>query len=258
MSNPGVVKLSSLILSNREIFQLEDNIGEAIHIHYGANMRLDTTYHEFMLLADHAEDILNKLFRRNGFNSSFFDGTFLSDIGDKLMDIEDIQLEQMKLEDLIIMTKNSVGLPVMKKLKNSRICKALNGDTQELEAYIQENQRGENNIERVISMMNLLKTHEYPYKDKYIILFNNSNVIKDGQHRAACLLSLYGNISVPVLRVHFKNGQYNSPKYPWLTYIFHWNIKRIKKTLKKIIEGYKYEVKDIIERIQYRIKYFIG
>ena len=35
MSNPGVLYLATKKLKNGESYRVEDNIGEAIHLHYG-------------------------------------------------------------------------------------------------------------------------------------------------------------------------------------------------------------------------------
>ena len=48
MSNPGVIQLASIALSDRRQFRVEDNIGEAIHLHYGDEFRVDETYQNFL------------------------------------------------------------------------------------------------------------------------------------------------------------------------------------------------------------------
>jgi hypothetical protein len=45
MSNPGVLMLSETLINGKS-FRIEDNIGEAIHIHFG-DIRLDMTIREF-------------------------------------------------------------------------------------------------------------------------------------------------------------------------------------------------------------------
>lgn len=51
MSNPGVLSLASLAPVGADYrFEIEDNIGEAIHIHY-KDIRLDLTVDEFYKIA---------------------------------------------------------------------------------------------------------------------------------------------------------------------------------------------------------------
>ena len=62
MSNPGVINLFSIFKKSGIInrFQVEDNIGESIHIHIN-NIRLDLTINEFYKLVDSLKLNLSEL-----------------------------------------------------------------------------------------------------------------------------------------------------------------------------------------------------
>jgi|TARA_Y100000310_G_scaffold279708_1_gene298985 hypothetical protein len=61
--NAGVVVLSTTFLQNTTMngrLDIEDNIGEGIHIHY-KNFRLDLTIKDFLKLAEACDESLRKL-----------------------------------------------------------------------------------------------------------------------------------------------------------------------------------------------------
>ena len=252
MSNPGVIQLASIALSDRRQFRVEDNIGEAIHLHYGDEFRVDETYQNFMELSGFAGSILNEMLGQTGFDIKYFDKSFIADIADKLTNIEKVEFDTVELGKLKIQTLNMFKLPVIRYLKYPRVYKALKGNKEELIAYKQENHRGQSNVDRVDSMYKLLQQENYPFDNKYIILFNDSNIIKDGQHRAACLLELKGDISIPVIRIQFKNKQYGASEHPWIAYLFIWKKERIKKFLKKIIYKIRQKIKVVLIKIKYK------
>ena len=62
--NAGVVVLSTTFLQNTTMngrLDIEDNIGEGIHIHY-KNMRLDFTIKDFLHLAEACDKALHELY----------------------------------------------------------------------------------------------------------------------------------------------------------------------------------------------------
>lgn len=65
MANPGVTILSNTNIPNgpklcASRLQIEDNIGEGIHIHY-RNFRLDFSIRDFYVFADACEKALKEL-----------------------------------------------------------------------------------------------------------------------------------------------------------------------------------------------------
>ncbi len=65
--NAGVVVLSSTLLQNtreNQRLDIEDNIGEGIHIHY-KNLRFDLTIKDFIELAKAIDIAVNELYGSN-------------------------------------------------------------------------------------------------------------------------------------------------------------------------------------------------
>ena len=243
MSNPGVRALASLKpVGVPWRFEIEDNVGEAIHVHY-RDIRLDLTIKEFYALAEKAEKCINSLVSNRadrdveGFSASDFDPVNLVGLAGILPDIERITYDEVYLEDLLVDTTDPV-LPepsekyrggyssnmeistkadqngeFIRPLPESRIVKALNGRTHENDVRSQVNYYDGatgsvlSNEERLEYNLQKIKEEGYPGKsgNSLITLFNDSNRIYDGQHRAGCLYYLNGNIKVKVRRLWFKN-----------------------------------------------------
>lgn len=249
MSNPGVITLSKKILSNGKDFRIEDNIGEAIHLHYG-DVRVDLSVSEFKDIVNATQEALNKLVEANGFQVEDYDPYFLDMISDKLLDLEEVKDDVISLSDIKIVRRGFAGLPVVRKLKESHMYRALQGDTKEHEAYRQENRWKESNEERLNRILSSISENGYPFQNNYMIFFNNQNVIRDGQHRAACLYYLKGDIEVPIKRLCFKNGKYNASEHPWTDILFHWNRKRVKRLIKAVLRRVKQLVRRVIDKLK--------
>jgi len=234
MSNPGVLYLVQKGITNGNYIRIEDNIGEAIHIHYNNEWRIDLSVKEFLALQNVIGDCLDSLFESTRFKIKYFDPVFLDSISNYLIDLEEVTFEEIKLSEIKVLTRNYFGLPVVRSLQESRIVKALNGFTNELKQYKQENYKDQDNEERLKDIMDTIAKFGYPFDEKYIVLFNEQNNVRDGQHRAGCLYYLYGSEhTIPIIRMHFKDKRYNVSMYPWIATIFAWNRRRILKLLKK-------------------------
>lgn len=189
-------------------FEIEDNVGEAIHIHY-KDIRLDMTIQEFHELADALRDIFTDLVANDKFHIEDFDAGNLVWLAQPLIDLEDIVEEEVFLEDILVDTYDEDGNVVYKPLPSSRVLKALHGDTAENDARRQINYFMANGCERATNQERIYYNMEHIKKDGYprngeLILLRSDNTIIDGQHRASCLYYLYGNIKVPVRKLYFK------------------------------------------------------
>ena len=237
MSNPAVIILSECTTIRNESFRVEDNIGEAIHIHY-QNLRFDLTVNELLKLSAFLRKAINDIVSNNAFKVENFDPVFLKHVATHLTEIEKIEIENIDLKKLEVNTKNLIRLPIISKLPNSIVYKAIKGDSKEYLNYSQENDIFTTNEERLLGVKNYLDNHEYPYNNEYIVLFNNQNIVRDGQHRASVLLSK--NVDkVDVVRIHFKNNKLNLSTKPYLNYVFVWNKERIVNNLRKYYRLYK-------------------
>lgn len=239
MSNPGVIYLANKKIGNSP-FKVEDNIGESIHIHYD-ELRIDLTVAEFLTISSDMIESLNNLIDVKGFNARNYDPLFIEMCSGFLMDLVEVEQTTIKLEELKVQTVGMFGLPVMRSISRSRVTKALNGNAKEQMNHKQENYRGLTNLDRMDLAYRSVKENGYPYKDQFIVLFNDQNFIRDGQHRAAALYHLGGNKEIPIVRWHFKDRKYNSTNYPWVYYLLKWNKKRliqIARIQKKLFNNY--------------------
>jgi len=244
LSNPGVIVLANKKINDSINIQIEDNIGESIHIHYN-NFRLDLSVKEFLKLSKNMVESLNNLIEIEGFDVNNFDPTFLDMISKLLLDLTKVEYTTINLDQLKVQTLGCFNIPVIRDISQSRIIKALKGKSNEQFKYQQENLRGQTNIERMNQIFTSISEHGYPYDDKHIVLFNNQNFIRDGQHRAAALFYLKGAIEIPVIRLHFKDNKYCGSNFGWIYYFLIWDRKRVLNMARK--------VKKIIKKVKTRI-----
>lgn len=209
MSNPAVIRLASLqeIADFPYRFEIEDNIGEAIHIHF-RDMRIDLTVEEFQQLANKMREIFVDLVENEKFHIEEYDAGNLVQLVRLLIDLKDIIRDEVYLEDILVDTYTEAGEPIYLPLPNSRVVKALAGMSDENDSRRQINYYKpgscelQTNQERIAYNLQQIKTYGYPNSDE-LILLRADNTIIDGQHRAACLFYLYGNIRVPVRKLLF-------------------------------------------------------
>jgi hypothetical protein len=237
MSNPAVVELKNGAMSIGG-YRLEDNIGESIHLHIG-DWRFDMTVAELEELSKKSEGILDSFLNIEGFSCRDVDPLFLSQISAFLPDLVEVRKEKIKLSQLQVY--KWVGfLLFLKNINASKVYKAYRGDTKADDKYVQINKTGESNKDRRDKMLESIKTNGYPYENKYIILFNDQNIIRDGQHRAAALYYLYGDKEVEVLRFIFADNKHS---VSWKSVFKRIKIREVKaamkKTAKKGIRTYK-------------------
>lgn len=171
MSNPGVLELLKMDLDNNS-FRIEDNIGEAIHIHYGA-MRIDLSVTEFYQLAEYMSEAIKDLFISKKINLSLdtINSNFLLDISKCLVDLKSAAKEKVCLDDLYVILKET----------NYELTKLT-----------------EFNIKQDIIEM----------EDSNIILFNDQNIIRNGITKALFALQK-GENSIDVIRLNFYHNLHN-------------------------------------------------
>ena len=212
MINPGVIQLASLKHSSYR-FDIEDNIGESIHIHYN-NIRLDYSIRDFFELADEIEKLMDVLLLDKNISSYDFDSAFFVDLAGLIPDLEKITYDTVNLDELFVDTYNEDGNVVVRPLNESRVLKALNGNSEENDSKEQNNyfsaksHRLISNRERLSFNLERIKQNDGFQPNDFVTLFNHRNTIRDGQHSAACLYYLKGNVSVPVRRLWFKGDAY--------------------------------------------------
>ena len=101
MSNPGVIVLDEADCKGTKFnrFQIEDNIGEAIHIHID-NIRFDLTIDEFIEFSASIKDILSDEYLLGKDGLSELDPSFLKAAASFLPHVTGVIDERAKISDL--------------------------------------------------------------------------------------------------------------------------------------------------------------
>lgn len=206
MSNPGVIELANQPKRGLfKRFQIEDNIGESIHIHID-NFRHDFTISEFNNFADLVKESLKSLDILKGYDINTFDSYFLYQISGILPKLDSIKDERIKISDLkcIVYNKQFISL---KPVNRTPAFKYLINKKEEFKNYSQFNYHNIENEKRLKSLYQSIKDRGYPYDNQYIVLIGDQNFVRDGQHRLSCLAQIYGvDKEIEVLRLQFKNN----------------------------------------------------
>ena len=231
MSNPAVILLSKRINSKSK-FVVEDNIGESIHLHYD-DLRLDLTTNDFLKLELPLTNSLESLINIDNFKLKYFDPSFIKSISDLLPDLKKVEFEEININKLVVQRKGVFGFPCLSSVYKSRVLKALMGKPEENNSHKQVNNLNKSNQNRVDDVLRIIKKKGYPFDNKYIVLFNNQNIIRDGQHRASSLIYTGFTGNLKIIRLYFSNNKYNISKYPWIEHIKHGIIFFVKKIILK-------------------------
>lgn len=209
MSNPAVITLvdASNYKSKFRRFVVEDNIGEAIHLHID-NMRIDFTVQEYLDFTSMIKCALNELEILPGFGLESFDEHFLKECAPYLSKLQKISIEGVKLSRLSCIVHSKYGskrnslklVPIHK----TPAFKYLEGKTAAFKSYEQFNYFNVSNESRLLKTFESIKRNGYPFNDQHIVLFNGQDIVRDGQHRAAILAHLYGlDFKAKVVCFHF-------------------------------------------------------
>jgi hypothetical protein len=221
MSNPGVIILASAnkIGRNVERFDIEDNIGESIHIHIN-NIRLDLSVSEFLHLAEQLERCSFKLDIFKKFKLDKIDPFFLYEIRSLLRDLDSISTKRVDLNKVKCLVRKKIPkigyLALPQKIMQTPVYKYLSGNKKEFLQYNQQNLPWMDNVKRLMKLKNSMAVDEYPSQGQYIILFNGQNYIRDGQHRAAILMHNDNGVSkieAKVLVMKFKGTRWKASPY---------------------------------------------
>ncbi len=115
--------------------------------------------------------------------------------------IKKIKYDMFNIKDFRLLRSKSH--PVT--LEESESYKALNkGKECEVYTPFNSNHIVDSDYERLLESLNSVTTNKYPYLNQYIIVYNDEPYIRDGQHRASVLKYLYGNISIPIMRIYIE------------------------------------------------------
>lgn len=249
MSNPAVIILDEVNTKKSRFkrFVVEDNIGESIHLHVD-NMRVDFTIKEFLEFSKMIRSSLEELDLLSPYSISNFDEHFLNEIALFLPNLKSIKIQEIELSKLkcIVHKKYKSDLILSKLTSISSIpsYKYLQGDEHEFKNYNQYNYFNIQNESRLLNTQASIQKNGYPFEEKYIVLFNGQDIIRDGQHRAAILAHLYGlSYKVKVMRFYFEGDQH----------LMHVSKTNLKVSLKWFAKKVYSKLKKIAKKIRKRI-----
>jgi len=242
MSNPGVIVLANLSSKNTNFnrFQIEDNIGESIHLHVD-NIRLDLSVSEFLDLSCMVRESLGELDLLAGHNISSFDAHFLNECSSFLPKLLRISIEDVSLLDLKFIVRDKIYEDLLMyrivPVNRSHAFRYLAENVQHFVTYNQFNYFGINNRDRLLNLLKSIEANKYPHKGKYIILFNGQDIVRDGQHRAAILAHLYGlDTRIKVMRFYFSGNRHIFRKNNNnLKVLMRWVLKKLPSRLRNSV-----------------------
>ena len=214
MSNPGVIILDQYSSANINRFAVEDNIGESIHIHLN-NFRIDLTIDEFLALSEQISLSLLSLDFFADMHEFNLDPHFMKLIAQYVPNYVGYSVSSAKISDLNFLCRNKYGILKKTTIEHTPGYKHLISQRSDFNAYSQFNYLKLSNVDRIKQLYNSIKTNGYNSTYKLVDFSVQPNLIRDGQHRAAILASLFGlNFEVPILTIDFgkeaKLSQFNN------------------------------------------------
>lgn len=138
------------------------------------------------------------------------DSVFLSRIlGVDIPYLKSFEIESMKIENLSFYNPDT-GNPV--SINEERYyCQLINleRDVSINSLSSLSNHIFESNRQRLMASLQSVNNGFYKKRKYYGIVYNDGCMIKDGEHRLACLYFLQGNVEVPILRMKFSKNEYS-------------------------------------------------
>ncbi len=202
MSNPSVCFLTSARIDGMH-FGIEDNLGEAVHIHFG-RLRLALSIEEFFALAKGIMEAARQLFLVRGFALESFDpealkGDWMGSYGR----IESVRTDEVKLDSLYIKESYVKDRAVKRiiPLRESGYIKVLQGDKSDIAYYEEPGRLEPSRKQKLDYIRQKIEAEGYPWEQKRILV-DQEGYIYDGIKRASCLYYLYGGEEqIPVQRM---------------------------------------------------------
>lgn len=216
------VFLTFIIRLRRELdLFVEKNLGESFNItsvmfDYSADVYIDNiivfgngsftvkmNYNDVYELAQDSYDILNSLYPVSELDYRILDEVYLEHmLGIDLPFLKSCSFKECFLEKLFLFSHNEFK---WKKIIRSELYLSLRNDIVP-KNFSEMNLHSQNEIQRMQSVLNIMKNNNYGKDGRYIIIYNDTKMVKDGSHRAVSLLYLYGNIKVKVMVLNFEKN----------------------------------------------------
>lgn len=215
-NNIGVITLAKDRIDATPIFcstrlQIEDNIGESIHIHW-RNIRFDYSIKDFNIFCEGIKLALYNLKPKihNVTGKVQLSEGYLHALADLSKSIVDAQIEYVNLKDLKIIkyVKDEKKVKwITCAIHESPVFSFLKGDYDNYFTYRKlVNDQHEHDPMGINHLCKSLLIYGYPRNNELIVLHGDELYIRDGQHRAAILYFFYGNISIPVVKLKFNDS----------------------------------------------------
>ena len=210
--NIGVTALSKKTIAASPRFcatrlQIEDNIGEAIHIHW-RDLRIDYTVEEFLNLDRAARRSIKEMGIRAiplSEKEHRLAQSFLDDMGSLKQIVCGGEVVWKNLDDLRTLVKTDAGWKSV-TLQESPAWALMQGNIDRYAEYHKQFPNQERTREDFKQLVQSIVQNGYPFNGEFIIVHEGEPYIRDGQHRAVVLRYLFGNIKIPVYMLKFKKG----------------------------------------------------
>lgn len=166
---------------------------------------------DFFSTAEHIFCYLNARYGHGLIDFKWFSPIFLEHIlGVDLPFLENACLEEYPLRELRAFSSDVLnGVEV----NDERYYRCLCGDYALDDTNLHSNHLTESNDYRLRRVLDGIRTNGYPYNNQFIVVYNDEMIIRDGEHRWACLYYLNGNINIPVLRLRFSFNYYSFSRF---------------------------------------------
>jgi hypothetical protein len=218
MSNPSDVVLACLQNPGPALKKVEIkyDLHNSVHVQLN-NFRFDMSIAEFQKMAQELAAAQEKICADRGYSLGNIDPLFFSLFADLLPDIDEVSVEMRKLGDLRALVNRDFGRfgshLISCRLSKTPAYEYLVGKPKRYLGYEQISYLNDDNEGRLLRLKESIIANGYPHHGDYITLFGNQQYIRDGQHRAAVLASIYGfNHEIPVRVIKFNgNGWRLSP-----------------------------------------------
>lgn len=178
MGNPAVFELVKTKIASQPMC-IEDNIGEAIHLHIGS-IRLDMTVDEFCDLTKKLTECFNIIVPCEGFNINDFDPFFIFRIAGNLPHLKNIRKKTETLKNLLINLENDDGVMSVVRIDESPLYKFLSGQINVLQQYENETYI----FEDLKTRLDFIKKQMDTGNLANVIIINSRGYILDGYKRA--------------------------------------------------------------------------
>lgn len=209
MSNPSVFELAKIKIDD-SIVCIEDNIGEAIHIHIGP-FRIDLTIKEFLKITEKFENVFKFLLNEKGIDISEYNEYFLMNFSDYWFEILKIENREIKISELKIKIEDENRILSTKKIIESPFYKYYEKENIDLEIYENTLDIFQTNREKADTIYENIKNNKFTFDNECIVIDNEGYVL-DGEEKICSLLSIYGedylcNVKVFTMKNILKFGR---------------------------------------------------